>query len=120
MTPHETVRFDHVRLQDMAQQLARDQYDAVVCGALDDLSGRMAYVATGLAQDRLAELRRTVAGLITLSEQLGLTTLACVSRDVVHCIDVQDGISLTATYARLVRVGELSVTVLWDMEDARP
>ena len=37
--------------------------------------------------------------------------------DVSHCIDRRDITALAATLSRLIRVGERSLTAIWDLQD---
>ena len=43
--------------------------------------------------------------------------LARVARDVTQCLDRGDGIAVAATLSRLIRVGERSLTAVWDLHD---
>jgi hypothetical protein len=62
-------------------------------------------------------LRKTVHSLISISDQIGLDTLADVARDVVTCIDSGDWTALGATFARLIRTSDQSLTAIWDLHD---
>ena len=63
------------------------------------------------------ELRKTVHSLIAIADQIGLQTLARVAGDVVTCIDSDDWIALGATFSRLIRSSDQSLTAIWDLQD---
>jgi hypothetical protein len=44
-------------------------------------------------------------------------TLSRVADDVTKCIDAGDQVAIAATLARLLRIGERSLTAIWDMQD---
>ena len=43
--------------------------------------------------------------------------LARVAGDVIGCIDTADANAMNATFARLLRIGEQSLTAIWDLQD---
>jgi hypothetical protein len=47
---------------------------------------------------------------------VGLTSVAT---DVARCIKDTDDIAMAAIVARLIRVGETSLTAIWDFQDKR-
>lgn len=46
-----------------------------------------------------------------------MTALARVAGDVTRAIDANDAVATAATLARLLRVGERSLTAVWDLQD---
>ena len=52
--------------------------------------------------------------LSRLAWQVGLTSLAGVAVDVAACAERRDGIGLSATLAWLMRIGNRSLTEIWD------
>jgi len=40
-----------------------------------------------------------------------------VARDVQNCIEVYDPVALSGTMSRLLRMGEQSLTAIWDLQD---
>jgi hypothetical protein len=43
--------------------------------------------------------------------------LARVASDVIETIDACDRVATAATLARLIRIGEQSLTAIWDLQD---
>ena len=63
------------------------------------------------------DLRKSARSLVAISDQVGMTTLARVARDVTAAIDCGDDAALSATLFRLIRIGERSLTAVWDLQD---
>ncbi|KNG93435.1 hypothetical protein ATO11_12775 [Pseudaestuariivita atlantica] len=117
LAPREVVRLDHGCVQDLCKQLGLNGAEDVVCRALEDMAERLATIAQTARLASLEDMRKTTRGLVSVADQIGMTTLATVSRDVVDCIDGGDGVALAATHARLMRVGDRSLSALWDTQD---
>ena len=55
--------------------------------------------------------------LTGIADQIGMNDLSRVAGDVTRCIDARDAVALAATLSRLQRIGERSLTAIWDMQD---
>ena len=64
-----------------------------------------------------SDMRKSARSLVAISEQIGMTLLARVAMDVTICIDSGDKIALSATIARMLRIGERSLTEVWELQD---
>ena len=62
-------------------------------------------------------MRKCARSMIAISEQIGLTTLSRVAQDVTHALDNCDLPAVGATMFRLMRIGERSLTEIWDQHD---
>ncbi|MBO6775035.1 MAG: hypothetical protein JJ897_05925 [Marinibacterium sp.] len=51
----------------------------------------------------------------TLSDQLGVTALRRSAVHVLYCIDTGDVTASAATLARMIRVGDISLSTMWDI-----
>ena len=89
----------------------------VVCRALEELALRLSHCEGLFRAGQWPELRKNVRSLIAIGEQVGMTALAQVAGDVTICIDRPDPTALAATLSRLLRIGERSLTAVWDIED---
>ena len=65
----------------------------------------------------LTGLRKSARSLAAIAEQVGMVALAKVARDVIKTIDTDDNAAIAATLFRLIRVGERSLTAVWDLRD---
>lgn len=111
---HEPVRVDARRLGEIVGELGETAAQTIICAALEQL-------AAGLAAAREAALAGDMAGLAERAEllsrlawQVGLPALASVAIDVVTCAERGDSTALAATLARMMRIGNRSLTEIWD------
>ena len=114
LSVQEPVHVDARRLAEIVNELGETAAQDVICVALEQL-------AQGLSDARIAALAGDMASLAARAEmlsrlawQVGLTSLAGVAVDVAACAERQDGISLAATLARMMRIGNRSLTEIWD------
>ena len=114
---NETVRLDPDRLGGLYHQLGEAGAEDVVCRAIEELAVRLAHCERLWRQQDMAGLRKCARSLIAIADQIGMTALARVSGDVTVAIDKGDGPAAGATLFRLLRVGERSLTAVWDLQD---
>lgn len=117
LKPTEPVTVDPDRLGALYHQLGEAGAEDVVCRALEELAMRLGQCERLYRAERWDELRKNSRSLIAIAEQIGMAGLARVAADVTRCLDQGDGTALAATLARLIRVGERSLTAIWDLQD---
>lgn len=117
LEPQEEVRLEPDKLAELFVQLGQQGAEDVVCRAMEEISLRLAKVNAAYDAGDLARVRKLTRSLVAISEQVGLSALARVSNDVADCAQGQDGTALVAVLARLRRIGERSVTAVWDIRD---
>lgn len=117
ITQFETASLDHEQLGTLYNQLGAIGAEDVVRRAMEELALRL-HEAEGyyLAGER-HKLRKGLRTLTAIAEQIGMQKLAHVATDVITCIDRNEDTALAATFSRLVRLGETSLTALWDLQD---
>lgn len=115
--PSERVRLDAEQLELLYTKLGEDGADEVLCRAMEEMAIRLKQAERLYQAGSIKELRKTAHSLIAIADQIGLSTLARVARDVVGCIDSGDWVALGATFGRLVRSGDQSLTAIWDLQD---
>jgi hypothetical protein len=115
--PIEQVSLDRDRLGALFVQLGEAGAEDVVCRALEDLAQRLGASNTLFMEQDWQGLRKNVRSLIAISEQIGMHAVARIASDVTSCIDNGDGTAIAATVSRLIRVGERSLTAVWNMQD---
>ena len=113
----EKVYVDQDRLGALYLELGEAGAEDVVCRALEELALRLSHCSRLHANGQWADLRKCVRSLIAISEQIGMTVLARICSDVINAIDASDGPAIAATLARLLRIGEKSLTAIWDLQD---
>ena len=113
----EAVKLDANRLEELFLQLGESSAEDVICRALEELAARLSHTERCYRELRFDDMRKSARSLIAISEQIGMQLLADVARDVTRCIDNGDGTALSATLARLLRIGESSLSEIWDLQD---
>lgn len=113
----EKVSIDHEQLSALYAQLGALGADDVVRRAMEELALRLSHAERQYRQNSLTELRKGVRSLVKISEQIGMNKLARVAGDVSTAIDQSDPVAIASTLARLLRVGERSLTAIWDLQD---
>ncbi|QOL81729.1 hypothetical protein F3W81_13390 [Pseudooceanicola spongiae] len=117
LAQQEVVRLDPDRLEALYLQLGESGAEDVVCRAMEEVAVRLSHTERLYRQDRMGDMRKSARSLVAIADQIGMNALARVSGDVTRCIDTGDPVALAATLARLLRVGERSLTAVWDLQD---
>lgn len=113
----EKVRLDADRLAELYAQLGEAGAQDVVCRAMEELAVRLARVEGAYRTNNTSVLRKGAKGLVGIAEQVGMQLLADVARDVGNSVDENDPVALSATMTRLLRIGDRSLTAVWDLQD---
>ncbi|MCE8007636.1 hypothetical protein [Aestuariivita sp.] len=113
----EGVRLDQDRLGALYRQLGEANAEDVICRAVEELAVRLAHCERLWRDGDWDNLRKCVRSLVAISDQVGMAKLSRVAGDVSDAIDTQDGVAAAATLTRLIRVGERSLTAVWDLQD---
>lgn len=117
LTLAEPIRLDPERLNELYCQLGEAAAEDVICRAIEELAVRLTYCNRLWQLNEQEELRKSARSLIAIAEQIGMTTLARVAGDVTQAIDADDTIAEAAILSRLIRIGERSLTAVWDLQD---
>jgi hypothetical protein len=115
--PIEHVSLDHDRLGALYVQLGEAGAEDVVSRALQELAQRLGICDALYREEEWLTLRKNVRSLIAIAEQIGVLDVARIAGDVTENIDRADRVAVAATLSRLIRVGERSLTAVWDMQD---
>ena len=115
--PQESVAVDSERLKALYAQLGDVSAEDVVCRTMEELALRLSFCDRLHRTTALVELRKSVRSLIAIADQIGMSAVSEVAVHVTNCIDQNDRIALAATMGRLTRVGEESLTAIWDLQD---
>lgn len=117
LKPTEQVRVDPDQLSGLYQDLGEVAAEDIVCRAMEELALRLAHCERLYRHEDWADLRKSSRSLIAIADQIGMSKLARVANDVTQCIDANDRAALAATLSRLLRIGEGSLTAIWDLQD---
>lgn len=113
----EPVRLDRSQLEVLYQSLGPAGADKVVAHALEELGQHLALASAHYRAGEMEALRGSVKALIVLAQQVGMTLLARVGRDVLQLSRTWDAAAFAAAMARLERIGEGSLVAVWDLQD---
>jgi len=114
LSVQEAVHVDARRLSEIVDELGETAAHNVICVALEQLAQALSDARLAALRGDLADLAARAEMLSRLAWQVGLTSLAGVAVDVAACAERRDGIGLAATLARLMRIGNRSLTEIWD------
>ncbi|CAM3154892.1 hypothetical protein SAMN04488021_10538 [Paracoccus aminovorans] len=114
LSVNDAIRIDVQRLEQIVRELGEDCAAQVIGAALEELARTLRRTTTAAQQDDLGVVVSSADQLSRLAWQVGLVTLAGVAVDVGACAESRDRIALASTAARLERIGNLSLTRLWD------
>ncbi len=113
----ETACLDHDQLGSLYAQLGAVGAEDVVRRTMEELALRLTHAERQYRSCEFDALRKSAASLIAIAEQIGMQKVSMVAEDVAISVDQGDEVALAATLSRLLRVGEGSLTAMWDLQD---
>ncbi len=117
--PTESVSVDQERLAELYTELGEISAEDVVCRAMEELALRLTYCDRLHRTSAWPDLRKSAKSLIAIADQIGMSAVSSAAEHVIDCIDQNDAVALAATLGRMIRIGEESLTVIWDLEDIK-
>lgn len=117
LRPHENVRLNPNRMTELFVQLGNRGAENVVCRAMEELAVRLADIEAAFWQSEFDIVGKGARGLIAIAEQIGLNGLSQTARHVTVAASQKDPTAVAATVARLIRMGDKSLTAVWDARD---
>ena len=114
----ETVRLDVDRLGTLVAYMPAPDAGEMIQRAVHELAHRISRCVVHYSSGDLDRLRDLVKTLVGIADQIGMSTLSRVALQVVECIDAGDQTATAATFARFVRIGDISLCAIWDVESA--
>lgn len=113
----EPASLDHDRLGALYSHLGSTGAEDVVRRAMEELALRLGH-AEALYNDRkLEEMRKGLRAIVAIADQIGMLKLTRVADQVSDALQSGDEVAIAATFARLLRVSESSLTAIWDLQD---
>jgi len=113
----EGVRLDTDKLEVLYQDLGGAEADRVVCRAIEELAQRLSQVEHSFYNGDRSQVMKGVRSVPAIAEQIGMASLARVGRDVLACHERRDEPAFAATLARLIRLGDRSLSAVWELQD---
>ena len=115
--PDEHSCLDIKPILSICRNLAVPQAAELLCREMEQLAALLTERQKGYAKSEYRVVRQKLDELEAFSKLIGLPVLERVARDVQNCIEVYDPVALSATMSRLLRMGEQSLTAIWDLQD---
>ena len=115
--PDEHSCLDIKLLLSICRNLAVPQAAELLCREIEQLAAHLTECQKGYAKSEYGFVRQKLDELEAFSKLIGLPVLERVARDVQSCIEVYDPVALSATMSRLLRMGEQSLTAIWDLQE---
>lgn len=119
LEPLESVKLDSVQLVVLAEQLGPKMAEETADTALEAIVTRVCAIEAAWEAGEFSRMAKSARLLVGAAEQVGLTSLVKVARDVVVLARTNDDAALAAVVKRLVRTGDASLAALWDAGQSR-
>ena len=114
---NEVLQFDPDRIGALECEIGPEATEDMIFEATEALVRHLETARKAYEADAHIEVIRVAREIAQVSENVGMITIARVARDVIYCCEKGDVAAFHATYARLFRVGEGSVTGAFDYSD---
>ncbi len=108
---------DPAQIETLYTDLGQNAAEDVVCRAMEELAQRMCQLQQQALSGAREDLHKGLRALAAIADQIGMCSLSKVAHDVMTCIELGDVVAEAATLARLARIGERSLTALWDLNE---
>ncbi|MFN3526591.1 MAG: hypothetical protein ACK4YU_10910 [Paracoccus sp. (in: a-proteobacteria)] len=99
---------------DIISELGETAAQNVIGLALEQLAGALTETDSAIRSGDLGAAVADCERMSRLAWQIGLLSLAGVAMDLGSCAERGDAVALAAVHARLMRVGNRSLTAIWD------
>ncbi len=113
----ERVRLDRHRLDEIVARFGPHGADDLISRAMEELAVQLAKVHKAYQRAALCEVESAALKIGEVAAHVGMPGFARVAGDVARLARRNDGAALSATVARLGRIGECSLMKVWDLQD---
>lgn len=114
----EPLGLDPERLAALYVELGEAHAQVAVARAMEDLLAHVDQLRTDLAfRGSASRLARTVGRIHDIAEPLGLSSLSLAAQNAEDAVQGGDIVSTFATLARLERVANRSIKMVWDIQE---
>jgi hypothetical protein len=115
----EPVNLDPDRIVVLYAELGQVAAERVLSAAMEDLAVHLVAIQMAVLDRQEQVILRGLDELGRLARQVGMRVLSQVARDLADCVAREDTVAQAAVLARLVRIGDRSLTAVWDLQDMR-
>lgn len=110
----EAVRFEPRRLADLYRRMGEIGAENTLCDAMEELTIQLVRIEKLAKRGRISDVCDIAEKIAPVAGQIGLRGLECVAYDVAACGRNGDFTGFAATVARITRMGNKSLTAIWD------
>lgn len=114
LQPQEAVWLDPDRVVALYAELGPRDAEQVLGVAMEEMAIQISTMQVAANRGVMARVISAARDLVKIALPLGMDALAQVARDVEQCAEIRDAVGLAATLNRLVRIGDRSLTAIWD------
>lgn len=118
LSHEEGVRLDAARLVSLVTELGDRGAETVVSRAMEAMALILADMEEHYCAGETRVICRSARQLAQLASEVGMTSLARVAADVDLCAGRGDMVAFAATWSRLQRIADRSLTAIWDLQDS--
>lgn len=115
MRPSERIVIDASALEMLFRRLGDQGAECFVMETVEAISDTLAEVDGFVRRGQLSEIAPRAQKVCKLSSDIGLTSLARVSRDMGIAAKRGDMVAYRAVWERLVRIGDRSLAQVWEL-----
>ena len=112
----EAVRLDPGRLSRLVVELGAAGAEHVVARAMEEMATRLSEIDRSYRVGNMQAVCRNARSVKRHAGEIGMTTLARVAGDVHLCAGRGDMVAFAATWERLQRIADRSLTAIWDLQ----
>ncbi len=118
LRPREGTTLDPVQLGDLLARMADTQGQAALGNLLDELALKLSQIGPAWRDGRFDSVAGYCRDVGDIATELRCERLARVARTALTLSSGNDGVALAANLSRLMRLGEVVLTMVWDLQDA--
>lgn len=112
------VVIDKDRIGSLYTELGQIGAENAITRAMEELANRLSLLERCYYRDDRKGVAKAARSLVGIAEQVGLTRLAEASVNVANSAAIADEATCAAVVGRLVRVGDRSLSVVWEHQVA--
>ena len=117
--PVELIFMDAAHLTELARDKGALRAEYIANTALEEIAERLTMAEAAWVVGEFSRLQKIARSLVGMSEQMGMETLARIAAMAADAATGHDDVALAALVARLMRVGEGSLSAIWDIGHLR-
>ncbi len=113
----EVVFLDQARIDALEKLLGSKEAEIVIVAALEEIALRLSKSETCYQEENWQGLLKTMTSIAAIGEQVGMSSLSKACKNAINALDGRNLATISATYSRLVRIGDRSLSEFWDLQD---